>query len=346
MVSLSVSLCAAQVPDPAPPPAGAIPSASSTPDQPDNQPSGCLSGSVLDQSGAVVAGAHIKVSGENQPSIPEAVTGSNGQFFLANLSPGSFQLTITSAGFATRTYSGILHAREIETVPPIILEVAASVTAVQVALTQEQVAEEQIKVEEKQRVIGMIPNFYVSYVPDAVPLTAKQKFKLAARTVVDPFTFVFVAGAAGIEQWQNHFIGYGQGFEGYAKRFGANYADNFNATFIGGAILPSLFRQDPRYFYKGTGSLEVRFFYALAMSVICKGDNKRWQPNYSNILGNLAAGGLSNLYYPPQDRNSVGLTFDNAAIGIGSNALGNLLQEFLIPKLTPHRPHLPGQAAP
>jgi hypothetical protein len=346
IVPLFASLCAAQVPDPAPPPNVAVPSAASSSVQPADQPSGCISGSVIDQSGAVVVGARIKVAGEGQPSIPEVITGNNGQFFLANLSPGPFQLTIMSAGFAPRTYSGILRAREIETVPPIVLDVAENVTAVQVAFTQQQVAEEQIKVQEKQRVIGIIPNFYVSYVPDAVPLTAKQKFKLAARTVVDPFTFVVVAGSAGIEQWQNHFIGYGQGVEGYAKRFGANYADNFDGTFIGGAILPVLLKQDPRYFYKGTGRLEVRFFYALAMSVICKGDNKRWQPNYSNILGNLAAGGLSNLYYPPQDRNSAGLTFDNAAIGIASNALGNLLQEFVIPKLTPHKPHLPGQAAP
>jgi hypothetical protein len=346
VVAFFAVLCAAQIPDPASPPSAPVPSAESRSAQPSDQLSGCISGSVIDQSGAVVVGAHIKVGGDGQPTIPEAITGSNGQFFLANLVPGAFQLTITSAGFAARTYSGILHAREIETVPPIILDVAANVTAVQVAVTQEQIAEEQIKVEEQQRVIGIIPNFYVSYVPDAVPLTAKQKFKLAARTVVDPFTFVVVAGAAGIEQWQNHFIGYGQGVQGYAKRFGANYADSFDGTFIGGAILPALLKQDPRYFYKGTGRLEARFFYALAMSVICKGDNKRWQPNYSNILGNLAAGGLSNLYYPPQDRNSAGLTFDNAGIGIASNALGNLLQEFIIPRLTPHKPHLPGQAAP
>jgi hypothetical protein len=344
--SLCIPLSHAQVPDPAPAAGATGQPAASSSSQPTDQPSGCISGSVVDQSGAVVAGAHVKVTGEGQPAVPETITGSNGQFFLANLVPGSFELSITSAGFAPRTYSGILHGREIETIPPIVLNVASNVTEVQVAFTQEQIAEEQIKVEEQQRVIGIIPNFYVSYVPDAVPLTAKQKFKLAARTVVDPFTFVVVAGAAGIEQWQNHFIGYGQGVQGYAKRFGANYADSFNGTFIGGAILPALLKQDPRYFYKGTGRFELRFFYALAMSVVCKGDNRRWQPNYSNILGNLAAGGLSNLYYPPQDRNSAALTFDNAAIGIASNALGNVLQEFIIPKLTPHKPHLPGQAAP
>jgi len=72
--------------------------------------------------------------------------------------------------------------------------------------------------------------------------------------------------------------------------------------------------------------------------VICKGDNGRWQPNYSNILGSVAAGGISNLYYPAQDRNGAGLTFENAAIGIGASAASNLLQEFLIRKLTPKVP--------
>lgn len=225
------------------------------------------------------------------------------------------------------------------------LAVATAVTEVQVAVSPVEVAEEQLKAQEKQRVFGVLPNFYVSYVPDAVPLNSKQKFNLAWKTVVDPFTLVMVAGAAGVEQAQNHFEGYGQGAEGYAKRFGAGYADTITGTFIGGAILPSLLKQDPRYFYKGQGSIESRALYAIANSVICKGDNRRWQVNYSNILGSLAAGGLSNLYYPSDDRNGAGLTFENAAIGIGSTAVANLFQEFLIRKLTPklpkHEPNKP-----
>ena len=107
-----------------------------------------------------------------------------------------------------------------------------------------------------------------------------------------------MAALAGIEQAQNHFSGYGQGAEGYGKRFGAGYADTVAGTFIGGAILPSLLKQDPRYFYKGTGSKPSRFRMRIANALICKGDNGRWQTNYSNILGSLAAGGISNLYYP------------------------------------------------
>ncbi|MFY9743740.1 MAG: carboxypeptidase-like regulatory domain-containing protein [Candidatus Sulfotelmatobacter sp.] len=348
IVALAASLsglpCGAQVVGQAPQPASAQPglpqpdSAASGATQPGNQQlSACISGSVVDQSGAVVPGAVIKVSDTGQSPTQQAIAGSNGQFFIANIAPGAFQLTVSSTGFSPKTVAGDLHAGEIATLPPIVLNVASSMTEVQVGLTRQEVAQEEIKVEEKQRVLGIIPNFYVSYVPNAVPLTRKQKFQLAAKTVIDPFTLVVVAGTAGVEQWQNHFIGYGQGMQGYAKRFGANYGDTLTGTFIGGAILPALLKQDPRYFYKGTGSFHSRFIYAISMAFICKGDNGRWQPNYSNVLGELAAGGISNLYYPSEDRQSAGLTFENAGVGLIANAAGNILQEFIIPKLTPHR---------
>jgi hypothetical protein len=303
---------------------------------------------VVDASGAVVAGARVMLTRDEQPVkdpslkgeslSQEVLSGDDGRFSFANIPPGPFRLAITATGFAMQTFSGVLHSGDVQTVPPIALAVATTVTDVEVELTRTEVAEQEIKVEEKQRVLGAIPNFYVSYVSDAVPLTSKQKFEIAWKTVVDPFTFVVVGGAAGVEQAQNHFSGYGQGAQGYGKRFGAGYADTVAGTFIGGALLPSILKQDPRYFYKGVGSVASRFLYSIANSVICKGDNGRWQANYSNILGSLAAGGLSNLYYPAQDRNGAGLTFENAAIGIGTTGVSNLLQEFLIRKLTPKLP--------
>jgi len=304
------------------------------------QLSGSISGTVFDESGAVIAGARVRLTrtGEDQSLNQDVLSGGDGQFSFAKIAPGPFQLTITSAGFGPQTSSGILRSGEIYIVPQIALTVATNVTDMEVGLSQTDVAEEQIKVEEKQRVFGAIPNFYVSYIPNAVPLTSKQKFKLAWKTVVDPFTFVFVGGAAGVEQAQNHFAEYGQGAQGYGKRFGAGYADTVTGTFIGAAILPSLLKQDPRYFYKGSGSTPSRILYAIASSVICKGDNGRWQANYSNILGSLAAGGISNLYYPEQDRNGARLTFENGAIGIGATAVANLFQEFVIRKLTPKVP--------
>jgi hypothetical protein len=144
-------------------------------------------------------------------------------------------------------------------------------------------------------------------------------------------------GVAGVEQWHNTFPGYGRGTEGYLKRYGAAYADNAIGRMVGSAILPSLLHQDPRYFYKGSGSVSSRAWYAISQTVISRGDNGRSQPNYSHVFGNFAAAGISNLYRAPQDR-SASLTIRNAFIITGSNAIGNLVREFLLRKLTPKLP--------
>jgi hypothetical protein len=305
--------------------------------------SGSISGTVVDQTGAFVAGGQVKLSRDDQSPLQEVLSGDDGQFSFANLAPGPFQLTITSPGFATQASSGTLHSGEDYVVPPIALVVASAKSEVRVSLTPIEVAEAEIKDEEKQRVLGVIPNFYVTYNPTAVPLNPKQKFELAWKVTVDPISFGLTGAIAGLQQEANVFSGYGQGAQGYGKRYGASYADLVTGTFIGSAILPSLLKQDPRYFYKGSGSTRSRILYALANSVICKGDNKRWQPNYSNVLGSLASGGISNLYYPGSER-GVELTFENAGIGIGATAAANLLQEFFIRKLTPNaRNHDPAK---
>jgi hypothetical protein len=337
---LSCAYCLGQTPQqtPVPAPMNGAGIAADGGQEPTQPLPGSISGTVVDQSGAVVAGALVKLTGKGPLTSQEALSAKDGQFSFTNIAAGQFQVTITAAGFATRMTSGILQPGQNYIVLGAALEVAAAETEVDVGIPRTEIAEEQIKIEEQQRVLGILPNFYVSYIPNAVPLTAKQKFKLAGKTVVDPFTFLFVAGGAGIQQAQNHFEGYGQGIEGYGKRFGAGYADTVAGTFIGGAILPSIFRQDPRYFYKGTGTKTSRALYAIANAFICKGDNGRWQVNYSNILGNLAAGGISNLYYPAQDRDGAQLTLENGAIGIGTTAVANLFQEFVIRKLTPKAP--------
>jgi hypothetical protein len=336
-VSGCTSFCRAQSTQQKPPPGADSAQVTPASNQSDVHPSpGTIKGTVVDPTGAVIGGARVQILGPGWKQ--ETRSGADGQFSFSNVAAGAFQIAITASGFALQNLSGTLQPGEIQTVPPIALNVAENVTEVEVDLTQVQVAEEQVKEEEKQRVLAVIPNFYVSYIPNAAPLNAKQKFSLAWKTVIDPFTFVVVAGAAGVEQAQNHFAGYGQGTQGYAKRFGAGYADTVAGTFVGAAILPALLRQDPRYFYKGTGSTASRFAYAVSNAFICKGDNARWQPNYSNVLGNLAAGGLSNLYYPEQDRNGAELTLENAAIGIGATAIANLFQEFIVRRLTPKVP--------
>jgi Carboxypeptidase regulatory-like domain len=306
---------------------------------PEQRLTGTIRGTVVDRTGAVVAGARVRITREDRALAAEALSGSDGQFTFVNIAPGGFQLTVISAGFATQAASGILHSGETYIVPSIALTVATALTEVQVGLSQTEVAQEQVQDEEKQRVLGFIPNFYVSYAPHPEPLSSKQKFALAWKTSVDPVSFGLIAVIAGIQQSQNDFSGYGQGAAGYGKRYGASYANFVSGTFIGSAILPSVLKQDPRYFYKGTGSKRSRILYALASSVMCKGDNGNWQPNYSSILGNLAAGAISNLYYPAKDRDGVGLTFEGGAIGIGATGAANLIQEFLIRKLTPNVPN-------
>lgn len=291
----------------------------------------------MDETGGLIAGAHIKLSQEGHPD-QGAISNSDGQFSLRNISPGPFQLTIMFEGFATQTYSGALRWGESSIVPPITLMVAGTVSNVRVSMSQEQIAEAEIKDQEKQRILGALPNFYVTYDPAAPPLTSKQKFKLAWKATTDPVNIAVAAGTAGMEQAANSFPGYGQGAQGYAKRFSAVYADSITGTFIGSAILPSVFKQDPRYFYRGSGTVRSRILYALASSVICKGDNGRWQANYSAIIGGFTAAGISNLYYPASDRSTSVLTVENALIGIGSTAATNVLQEFVFRKLTPHAP--------
>ena len=299
------------------------------------QSSGTITGTIADQTGALITGASVKLFREGESTGSEVLSDENGKFFFSNIAPGPFRLTVSSEGLSPQEFSGNLQPGDSYVTPLFRLIIAVQVTEVRVALTPDEIAEVQVKEQEKQRVLGFIPNFYVSYVPDAAPLAPRYKFRLAWKSMTDPVTFAAVGFVAGLDQAGDRWGAYGQGAQGYAKRFGASYGDVVAGTFIGSAILPSLLKQDPRYFYRGKGSKRSRILYALANSVICKGDNKRWQPNYSSIAGNLAAGGISNLYYPANDRNAVGTVFATALIRLGETAVANIFQEFVAPKMTP-----------
>jgi hypothetical protein len=189
----------------------------------------------------------------------------------------------------------------------------------------------------KQRVLGVIPNFYVSYAPDPAPLDSRQKTELAFRTLVDPVSFAAAGVVAGAQQATNTYPGYGQGALGYSKRFAAAYGNLLTGTLIGDLILPIVLRQDPRFIYKADGSVPNRIWYSVKTSVLCKGDNGRWQFNYSGIGGSIASGFISNAYYPTANRSKGSVTLENTAFGTLSGIASNLFQEFLIPKLTPHK---------
>ena len=268
---------------------------------------GTITGALVDQNGTGVVNAHIQLSRDGQPLGKAAVSDEDGHYSLSDVSPGPFVLTVAVEGFAAQSFSGTLRPGENYSVPQISLSLATNVTEVRVELSTIEIAQEQMKDEVKQRVLGVFPNFYITYIPNAAPLSSKQKFQLAWKETLDPVNFIIVGATAGVEQARDQFTGYGQGAEGYGKRFGAAYGDLIIGTFIGSAILPSLLKQDPRYFYKGTGTVKERAFYAIANSVICKGDNGKWQFNYSQVGGSLIAGSISNLYYPSNDRNGAAL---------------------------------------
>lgn len=305
----------------------------SSPATPEPQ-SGTIVGVVEDANGADIPAATVTLENAASGVDRTITTDASGSFKFDAVEPGRFTLTISSKGFESWTGTDLsLQTGQIYELPAVELKVAPAVTSVQVTYTRHDLAEDQMHFEEKQRVLGIFPNFYASYIWNAAPLSTGQKFHLAIRTSIDPVTIAIPAIIAGTEQAQDTFNGYGQGTQGFAKRFAASYTDGFTSTMFGDAILPALLHQDPRYFYKGTGSIISRALYAISTVVICKGDNGRWQPNYSNVVGNLASASLSNAYYPANNRGAR-LTIDNWLIGTGSGAIGALFQEFLVKKIS------------
>jgi hypothetical protein len=298
---------------------------------------GTVSGTVVDQTGKGVAGANVTLTRDQDSVTQEVQSDGDGHFAFGSVAPGLLQVAIVADGFTGQMLSFTLRPSENHLIPPITLSLATQVTEIRVSPSAKEIAQEQLKDQEKQRVFGIVPNFYVSYVDEAAPLTSTQKFQLALRTATDPVSIAAVSMIAGVNQATDRFSGYGQGAEGYAKRYGASYANFASGLFIGGAVLPSLLKQDPRYFYKGSGTTRSRLLYALSRVVICKGDNQKWQPNYSSILGDLAAGGISNLYIPERDRHGAALTFENAGISLATSAAIGVLQEFVLHKVTSHR---------
>jgi hypothetical protein len=268
--------------------------------------------------------------------VVKTQTDDDGHYLFKNVPPGSFTLTATSKGLTPASYTGLLHANEVFGAPTLRMGGSSVAASVDVTASNVDLAEAEVHVEEKQRVAGVMPNFFVTYDWHAAPLDTKQKFELSWRNTLDPANFAISAATAGVQQARNDFAGFGPGPGGYGKRMAADTGDLLFGTFMGGFVFPAILHQDPRYFYKGTGSVVSRTLYAIAASVVCRGDNGKWQPNYSGVLGDFAAGGISNLYYPASDRTGASLTIENGLLDIAEDAIGNVVQEFVFKKLTPH----------
>jgi hypothetical protein len=309
--------------------------AQALPDAPSQQRlEASLGGSIIDTNGAPVTGAFVTLvnaRGENDKVIR---SGEDGAFLFSGLSAATVRLTVSASGMETFVSPKIhVTAGEAGQIPQIILPIAPANTEVSVVATQEQVAQAQLDAALHQRALGVLPNFYSSYIWDAAPLNFRQKTRLAFRSTTDPAEFVVVGLVAGAEQARNSFKDYGQGAQGYGKRFGAAYADVVVSRFFGSAVFPSIFRQDPRYFYRGSGSTRERALYAMSTAFIQKGNSGHFQPAYSRILGSVVAGAVSNLYRPDNNRGA-GLIFRNVGIGIGGHAVVSLVREFVLRKVT------------
>ena len=299
---------------------------------------GNISGTVVDTNGEVVQGATVTLSGSSGSVARSARSGSDGQFDFANLPPGSYTITATGTGMSNYQSAPVdLRPGEFRIVPRITLAVSGGSTSVTVTADKEQLSVEQEQIAVRQRVAGVIPNFYSSFDWNAPPLMAKQKYHLIFRSLIDPVSFLSVAGIAGAEQYKGIFPAYGSGIEGYGERYGAAMANRVSGDVLGRAVYPSIFHQDPRYFYRGKGSVASRALYAMEAAVMTRSDSGRWEPNYSQVLGNFSAGAISMLYYPQSDR-SGSLVVLNGLADTGADAISNLIREFVLKRITSHVP--------
>jgi len=303
---------------------------------PETRP-GNVIGTVINVNGDTVANATVVLESSDGKDRRTAITNNNGFFEFHDVKPGiPFHITASAEGLTVwKSPSITIAPSQFKILTGIRLRVPLVTTTVDVTQTTEEVATEQVRIQEKQRIFGFIPNFYVVYKPNPVPLTTKLKFKLALKTATDPITFLGTGVLSALQQ-AGDTPNYGQGAQGFAKRYGANTTDAFTDIMIGGAILPSLLHQDPRYFYQGTGTTKARFWHAVRYPFVCKGDNGESQPNYSSLGGDLASSAISNLYYPKSNRGT-GMVFTDFAISTGARAVAGLAQEFILRKLTRER---------
>jgi hypothetical protein len=299
---------------------------------PATEESASVTGTVLDLSGGTVPAADVSLMPRDGTQLHSTLSQANGEFAFIRVLPGSYLLVVNAQGFAPFTSAEFVVARQqAYEVPDVLLSVATASIEVTVRPT-DLIAAGQIKAEEQQRLIAIIPNFYTSYIYDAAPLTWKQKFSLTTRGTFDPASIIGVGFAAGLEQANNSYAGYGQGAAGYSKRFAAKFVDGRTSDFLTRAVFPSLFHQDPRYYYQGSGSFKSRFIHAVGSAFVTRSDRGRTVPNYSFLLGDMCSAALSNLYYPPANRGA-SLVFNRAAVGLAGRVAGNLIREFLSKRL-------------
>jgi Carboxypeptidase regulatory-like domain len=302
-----------------------------------NTNSGTVLGRVLDVNEDPVANATVVLQRPDGDHV-NVVTMDDGAFAFHDLTPGiAYQITVTAQAYGDWSSSVIVEPGQEKTLSDIKLRIVAMHRAVTVNYSPQEVAAQQLKEEEHQRVLGFIPNIFVTYEPHPEPPTAKMKFHLTYKGLTHPTFFAFEALWAGVEQAAD-LTDYRLGTRGYGERFGANLASGASEGLFANAILPSLLHQDPRYFYHGSGTKGSRVWHAFSAPFVCQGDNGKLQPNYSQMGGSLISAALSNTYYPASARGA-GLVFTNFGTSIGLHVALGLAQEFLLGKFTSRGRH-------
>ena len=180
---------------------------------------------------------------------------------------------------------------------------------------------------ESKRLFGIVPNYRTAAtLHPYVPLSSKEKFKVASQDAFDRGTVVLAAVFAGEGQLSNSNRSFGQGAAGYGRYFGTAYGDFVIGDYMTEGIFPSLLHQDPRFFRKGSGSGFSRLSYAVGQILLTHNDDGKVQFNYSEILGNSAAVAISNSYY--QDNRDAGDAVVKLVSQLGVDAASNVLKEF------------------
>jgi hypothetical protein len=314
----------------------AVPASAQSAEAP-NTKTGRILGTVVDTSDDPISGARVVLQGPAGDRLT-AVTKDDGTFAFDEAPAGvAYQIAITAQGFADWTSSITVEPGQDKTLPEVKLRLLAVQRAVTVSYSSKEIATQQLKAEEQQRVLGFIPNFYVVYEPHPEPLTTRMKFELAYKDLTHPTFFARTAAWAGFEQAAD-LRNYPPNARGYGERLGTGLAGGVTEGLIGNAVLPSLLHQDPRYFYQGSGTKKSRALHAILAAFICKGDNGQTQPNYSTWGGSLISSAISLAYYSSSDRNAQHV-FRNFGIGMGLHVGGGLVQEFILGKFTSRGKH-------
>jgi hypothetical protein len=307
------------------------------------QEGGFIHGKASDESGAPVYGALVSIEDANG-SRYTTVSDDKGVFRISSLAPGKYRVKVSASGFSDWTASNVAASGAPESEALLaVLQVAPQETAVTVGLPPEEIAAEQIHHEMKQRTLVVLPNFYVSYENHPSSLSAKLKFHLALRLLVDPTTIAAAGITAGIQQAKNSYWEWGQGGEGYAKRLAAAYGTAAHNLLITSGLAASILHQDPRYFYSGRGTVARRAWYALESAFRTKGDNGKWQPPYAGLIGGIISAEISNTYYPGH-RTQYSLLGRSMMFHFVGLVAVNLGQEFVLKKLTSHKAELQSAA--